>query len=199
MKKRNCFLTSSIVFLTLIGIFISSCDQNVPYVPPPEIGNTHAGGIVFHLDGKGGGLVCAPNNLERYEPWGCDEIEITSGNGADGTAVGTGQANTTAILTDCTDADIAAKLCDQYDDGIYHDWFLPSKDELNLMYTNLHKQTPPIGNFSASYQIGFGIYYWSSSEYDEECAWVKGFYYGNENWIYKDLIYGYCVRAVRAF
>lgn len=56
----------------------------------------------------------------------------------------------------------AARLCDILEytvDGVtYDDWFLPSLDELNLMYTNLCKAD--LGGFDNDYS------YWSSSESD---------------------------------
>jgi hypothetical protein len=54
------------------------------------------------------------------------------------TAIGTGQANTTAIVgqtvgaTHCTSG--AAYICDNLTLGGYDDWFLPSKDESYAMY-----------------------------------------------------------------
>jgi hypothetical protein len=86
------------------------------------------------------------------------------------TAVGTGEANTAALVGAMgsaahlytygggTTANYAAKVCADYIGGAYEDWFLPSKDELSLMYDNLKAQTPSVGVFS--------IYegYWSSSE-----------------------------------
>jgi len=68
------------------------------------------------------------------------------------------------------------------------DWFLPSKDELNQMYLNLHLQG--LGGFASGY-------YWSSTEYDGTNAWLQFFgdgYQGLTNKGSNDY-----VRAVRAF
>jgi hypothetical protein len=72
--------------------------------------------------------------------------------------VGTGASNTRAILYELGDyggLPYAARVCDQYSRGGYDDWFLPSIDELHLMYTNLH--VGGSGGFS-------DVWYWSSSE-----------------------------------
>jgi uncharacterized repeat protein (TIGR02543 family) len=87
----------------------------------------------------------------------------------------------------------AAKVCADLEitnDGVlYNDWFMPSKDELNLMYQKLKKNN--LGGFS-------GGYYWSSSEYDAYDAWCQYFYNGNQ--YYYDRYFGSSrVRPVRAF
>lgn len=81
----------------------------------------------------------------------------------------------------------AKSLCSKYRGGGYRDWYLPSKDELNLVYINL-KSTGKISDD--------GLLYWSSSEIDYNRAWIhrfNGFQDGNGK-------NGTCsVRAVRAF
>jgi hypothetical protein len=70
----------------------------------------------------------------------------------------------------------------------YSDWFLPSKDELNLMYTNL--KVTGFGGFTE-------YYYWSSSEPNASTAWVQVFSDGHQGSRGKSN--GERVRAVRAF
>ena len=66
--------------------------------------------------------------------WGCLGTPIP---GADGIAVDTGAPNTVDILLGCTTTGIAADLADDYMLDGFDDWFLPSKDELILMWENL--------------------------------------------------------------
>ncbi len=68
------------------------------------------------------------------------------------------------------------------------DWFLPSKDELNLMYKNLYKNG--VGGFA-------GYPYWSSSEGSANYAWNQYFGTGGQTSNGEDLTSR--VRAVRAF
>ena len=83
---------------------------------------------------------------------------ITATLGTTLPGVGEGLANTAAIITQAGHTSSAALLCDNYVYAAYTDWYLPSFDELNWMYTNLKAAVPlPLGNFS-------GEYYWSSSE-----------------------------------
>ena len=113
----------------------------------------------------------------------------TTYNAADctGTAIGTGKTNTQLLVNAMDDetytssygsgktGNYAAKLCDDLTytvKGItYSDWFLPSRDELNLMYKQL--KANGLGGFANSY-------YWSSSEtaYSAGYACELSFYMG---------------------
>ena len=87
-------------------------------------------------------------------------------------------------------AEYASWKCLDYSCGGYDDWFLPSRDELNLMYKNLHKQG--LGSFA------YGNYYWSSSESSAGYAWVQNFGNGALD-DHGDRFNGCRVRPVRAF
>ena len=107
--------------------------------------------------------------------------------GASGKAIGTGKANTTAIVGQAGCNAGAADLCSQLTRGGYSDWYLPSWEELNKVFVN----RAAIGGF-----VSDG-YYWSSSEGSAELAWYQ--YFGNAD---RDLYHknmGCRVRAVRSF
>jgi hypothetical protein len=155
------------------------------------IGDTHQGGIVFYLDGNGGGLIAAPTDQSAGAEWGCYGTNIT---GADGIAIGTGAQNTIDIEAGCTTTGIAADICANLTLGGYSDWFLPSKDELNEMYENIGQGNAlGLGNIG-----GFATnFYWSSSEYSSNHAWRQHFNLGNQTYYFKVNTYG--VRAIRDF
>ena len=101
------------------------------------IGQAALGGIIAYINGGGStgtsGLVVTSTNVSTGTTWGCDGTSIT---GAYGTAIGTGDANTIAIMAGCPTAGIAARLCGDLTEGGYSDWYLPSTDELNTLYIN---------------------------------------------------------------
>jgi hypothetical protein len=178
-------------FLALI--FIANTAQVFASGTPCKVGEIGpGGGYIFYCDDLNNpklsagkiGLEAAPSDQNiNGQRWS----NIKSTAGAKGTEVGTGQANTKAIIEQPGHTDSAAKLC--VDIKGFNDWFLPSKDELDLMFTNLKAATPSVG--------GFNFYvYWSSSEDEEGYVWQQGFNAGNQNSGYKnDSLYVRCVRA----
>ena len=118
--------------------------------------------------------------------------------GATGTAIGTGATNTTTIIAEQgdTETSYAAGLARAYTGGGYSDWFLPSKDELNKMYTNRATiNTTATSNSGSSFSTN--NYYWSSTELGVNAAWLQSFSNGNQYSSSKGFTYN--VRAVRAF
>ena len=151
-----------------------------------------AGGYIFYDKGYYSYgwryLEAAPSDQGTGAPWGCYGVSIP---GADGTAVGTGEQNTIDIEAGCATFGTAADICANLSLGGYSDWFLPSKDELNLKYVNL--KVAGVGGFAANY-------YWSSSENVTTpaiYAWLQYFYDGLQGNNPKYVAYR--VRAVRAF
>jgi hypothetical protein len=123
------------------------------------IGMNYAGGIIFYIDSTGmHGILCATTDQSVSADWGCPNVAIA---GADASALNTGKQNTIDILATCPTA-TAAKICDTLTLNGYNDWFLPSKSELNLMYSNLH--LAGLGNFG-------NLAYWSSTEMTASFAW----------------------------
>jgi len=147
------------------------------------IGSSYGGGIIFYIDGTGQhGLIAAAYDQGSLTPWGCYGTSI----GSTSAAIGTGPANTTAIVNGCSDANIAARICDDLVLNGYGDWFLPSKDDLNLLYI----RNSVVGGFTNKY-------YWSSSEAGGSAAWYQYFNDGYQDINGKSMEKN--VRAVRAF
>ncbi|MBT8143570.1 MAG: hypothetical protein KJO55_02655, partial [Gammaproteobacteria bacterium] len=154
--------------------------------PTFEIGDTGpGGGIVFYLEpGSDGthGLLAADSDLSASHPWGC----FGSNTGATDTDIGTGLTNTQTIISNaCSNSDTAAELAGN---NPASGWFLPSRNELDLMHENLHSQG--LGGFADEV-------YWSSSEATANNAWSQIF--GNGLIIQNNKTTLRRVRAIRAF
>jgi hypothetical protein len=155
-----------------------------------SIGLSYGGGIIFYTDGTGlHGLISATTDQSTYLQWFNGSYIAT---GATGTAIGTGNTNTNTIVgVQGNYGNYAARICYNLTTmGLYDDWFLPSKDELNLMY----QQKSVIGGFA---DIPYNSYYWSSSETDLNNAWEQGFVLGDQYADPKAVLSH--VRAIRAF
>ena len=126
-----------------------------------------------------------PNDLGQVV-WGCIGTTIS---GADGTAIGTGNQNTVDIVADCSETGIAAKLCSDLSSGGYDDWYLPSKDELNQIWTRATVLEANGDDFVAN------VGYWGSTELSSDLAWSQEV--SNSAWSGKTD--SRPVRAVRAF
>jgi hypothetical protein len=147
------------------------------------IGQSYGGGIIFYVDGTGlAGLISSTSD-QGIVPWGCFQTSIPGTS----TALGTGQTNTTAIVNGCSEAGIAARICDDLVLNGYSDWYLPSKDELSQMSS----QQSLIGN------ITYGDNYWSSSEESGFGAWTIQLNPGSQGYTNKSI--SRHVRAIRSF
>jgi len=92
----------------------------------------------------------------------------------------TGEANTAllaALGTSPTPAPyVAARHCDNLTAHGHSDWYLPARNELNVLYTN----RAAIGGFNLSGSAPAG-WYWSSSENFSNRSWFQSFSGGIQN------------------
>lgn len=165
------------------------------------------GGIVFYYFEKGfdvyeaDGSVTRCNYLEVSKTevacvaWCPCENDYCSINTVD--SIGMGKMNTYKILNTkhygetLSATNCAAKACAEYSTAQTSkgECFLPSKDELNILYKNLGTRILALATHS---------FHWSSSEGDYNCEWNQGFSdgYQNDDYSNKDTL---SVRAIRAF
>jgi hypothetical protein len=169
---------------------------------PYSVGDFAQGGIVFWVDETGEhGLVCAKQ--DQYEG-----IRWHAGTPGDTQAKGDGPfsgiANTAIIIAvhaaiGDDGSTYAARICNelQITEGgkTYGDWYLPSKEELNLMYLN--KETIDSTATANGGSPFARPSYWSSTERDGSYVWFHSFDEGVQDYLTK--IYMLGVRAIRAF
>ena len=162
---------------------------------PITIGTTYGGGIVFYVFQQGDpgyvagqyhGLIAATVDCDQgYATWGCyGTFRGTS------TVLGSGAANTT-ILSTCGENSIAAKRAVSFNGGGFTDWYLPSKDELNLLYIN--KNLVGASGFVHQY----GDNYWTSTDNSYGYAYYQDFNDGSQQG--QDKNTQMHVRAIRTF
>jgi len=150
--------------------------------PPPTLGKSYQGGIIFYMLKSGDlgydattphGLIAA--NVDQLtdqvvDPkWNDYYSEIPGVY--DG--IGTGSANTTAIINAVgSSTDYAAGLARAYRGGGYADWYVPSIKELNQLYLNR-------SYFTGSAKFTDDIY-WSSSQFAGWAAETRNLVGGGE-------------------
>ena len=165
------------------------------------IGNTGiGGGIVF----SGAGIAGKSNHYE-YAPKGWNKTESDPGNrycGDSGSRqmsvpnkpgftyfdnrVGDGRNATDILVAKCPNS--AATLARDYLGGNLSDWFLPSQDELSLLFNSINKNGLPMLDRAL---------YWSSSEWYESIALAQDFFNGVQKNVNKAT--GLSVRPIRQF
>ena len=138
----------------------------------------------YALNSSDGNLNCQANSI--YAGAGQAASRTAS------TAIGMGMSNTNQVHARLTTAGgaatntYAAGIAFAYEHGGKTDWHLPSKDELNELYTQIAK----VGGFSAGW-------YWSSSESWINFARAQRFSDGTQGESTKNSTFN--VRPVRAF
>jgi len=128
-----------------------------------------AGGLIFydnptHTADGWRYLEAAPFDQSAGATWGCFRRAIA---GARGTAVGTGKQNTLDMLAACAEPGTAAHLCANLSLNGIRGWFLPSRDELALMYRNL--KAAGAADFRDR-GVADNFTYWASSQQTADMA-----------------------------
>ena len=168
-----------------------------------SVGDFAQGGIVFWVDEtEQHGLVCAKTDQGTDLTWYAGTNGVTRATG-DGPF--SGELNTAIIISSQVSIgdngnDYAAQVCNdlKVTEGgkTYGDWYLPSKEELNLMYQNKAIiDATATANGGSSFE---SLYYWSSTEISDSKAWIQTFSSGIQKNGNKSFSSSK-VRAIRAF
>lgn len=160
------------------------------------IGEQFEGGIIYHLwkdtNGVEHGLIVSLDDLGT-SIWGDDNVLV----GAQ--SPWNGGANSNAIISATNQS--AASVCANYNGGSFSDWYLPSLNELNLLWTNLFNVNMSLENSNGD-SIPTALLLWSSNEVNANLAWP---FYTLTGSIFDTNLFSitktqqYNVRAVRNF
>lgn len=136
-------------------------------------GKKFEGGIIFYIDDSGQhGLVYAQGDLTPTKiTWFDGPIEKA---GAFDTGIYDGKRNTEKLVKKFGDGNYPAKLCDDFEFEGFSDWYLPSQEELDLLweFTAINRS-----NSSIVKHRGFtDDYYWSSTEINGEDVYYRSFF-----------------------
>ena len=151
------------------------------------LGQDTLGGIVFYIyigsDGNQHGLIV--NKNESTAQWQSSGTTTNATRSWDG-------AYNTGLMTSSPAADYVNGLTD----GGFTDWYLPSIDELSILWHNRFHANNALnaGGFTL---LSNKAVYWSSTEYNAAHAFLFSFFNGNADGSNKSNTYS--VRAVRAF
>ena len=156
------------------------------------VGQQFGGGIIFYIDATGQhGLIAATQDVGGSGGAKWDYRNNSTFLGA--TSSTDGSLNTGKIVAALGNTQsYAARLCTTYSGGVFNDWFLPSRSQLDHLY----QQRNVVGGFNLSSGV-----YWSSTEDDDDKAWTIEFENGSNSGRHKEdnKDDNHLVRPIRAF
>jgi hypothetical protein len=163
------------------------------------IGEQFGGGIIFHLwkDAQGieHGLIVDKTDLSINQTWSNITNILIGPNGQIGWD---GLSNSIAIVAQNGHSISAASLCLNSANGGQSDWYLPSIDELSLLWQSRFNVNKSLDNIGSSTVLTYTANYWSSTEFGNDTAWSFYFTNGTADSSRAKFLTQY-VRAVRAF
>ena len=161
------------------------------------IGKAFGGGVIFHLWkdtlGVEHGLIVDKTDLSTAHVWSNNFLNLI---GPSAQSSWNGLSNSNAIVGQAGHTSSASALCLNSTNGGQIDWYLPSVQELNMLWNNYYTVARSLTQISGATELQ-PTRYWSSSEFVNNSAWHIYFYDGGANYSTKNGTY--CVRAVRAF
>ena len=167
------------------------------------IGEEYGGGVIFHLwkDNAGveHGLIVALTDQSISQAWSNVTFPAI---GTSAQSSWDGLSNSNSIVGQAGHTSSAAKLCLDLVSGGQSDWYLPSIQELNMLWNNYYTVNRALSQISGAARLS-NSGYWSSSEYNNNdylyVAWRFGFSFVNGYASSGNKSDTYYVRAVRAF
>jgi hypothetical protein len=146
------------------------------------VGELYGGGVIFWVDPNGQqGLIVSPE-LNGAHIWSNITATLI---GPAAESDWDGLSNSIAIVGQSGHTSSAAQICLNYINadngtGVYDDWYLPSRGELNDLFNNFKQVTKTLDTDGNPNTEGFVIegYYWSSTEQYDDVAYSIPWYWG---------------------
>jgi hypothetical protein len=161
------------------------------------LGEAFGGGIVYHLwkdnQGQEHGLIVDINDLSLNETWS----NITGNQVGSAQSTWNGLGNSNAIAAQPGHVSSAASLCLNSTNGGQTDWYLPSIDELSVLWQNRFIVNKSLSSVGGSTPLPITGTLWSSTEWNYMYAWMFGFTDASTSFAVKTNAMS--VRAVRSF
>jgi hypothetical protein len=170
------------------------------------IGEQYGGGVIFHLwkDAQGveRGLVVDLVDLDTAAAWSNITGDLI---GSSAQSLWDGLSNCNAIVNQAGHTNSAAAICLNSTNGGLSDWYLPTADEIEILYNNMLAINATLRSIFGATELireeagGYSASYHSSTEFDLISSWYYSFgideiglsYGGKDNFNR--------VRAVRSF
>lgn len=187
-------------------LMFQTADSFIPSTPGTPFGGGYYAGRI-NVGGQIYTIVVAPKALGGEAP-GTLAWKTSNTTTAGTTSTNDGWANTNAMATAGIANHPAGQFCRGLSIGGYNDWYLPSKDELEILYRNFKPATqanntgsganpssvPPTSNYTSGNPAQTSIalfqqggaeafqanWYWSSTEYGSSTAWLQYFGTGGQ-------------------
>jgi hypothetical protein len=157
------------------------------------IGEEFGGGVVFHLwrdnTGVEHGLIVATN--EGSQIWSNVSTAVSSGQSS-----WNGLGNSNTIVAQAGHTTSAAQWCLDLVIGGQSDWYLPSTDEISLLWHNRFNVNKTLSAIGGANEL-LWAYYWSSNQHIGSTAWSFNFNIGSAFSTNKSDLN--LIRAIRAF
>ncbi len=179
---KTCVFTRTVITDLVVGLWHQGGIIGYVYQP----------GDIGFVAGEKHGIIVAPIDQSTGSEFGCFGSFI----GNTSPSIGSGLVNTNKIVNECSEANIAAKICFDLNLNGYDDWYLPSLGELGQLLTN--QFVINAGSLANGGNLFENTYYRTSTEVSAGNAFVYNF----SNGLHYDNMPKFAsfnVRAIRSF
>ena|SRR3990167_9578004 len=197
MKINKWLLTPLLGTLIGFSVFAAS---NKTLTTLHHVGDCYGGGVIFYVNNTANapvgqrGLIAGASDVVGSFSWDTNpagqDVPKTQ------TTLFSGAANSATIASQIGARAQAVAASRHYTDGTYHDWYLPSQNELSTLYFNALTHGPKFWT-TCSGSAPSAATYWSSTQDGVINAWGVSFAGGVIVVAHKNN--PFLVRPIRAF